>query len=189
MNIVYYEEPFYHIIVNDIFGEEEYNLIQKEIDSLISMPQTIENDQHHQDIALSNIQSWELDTVYKDRREDSQILKSTRRAFQIPFDRKKFPFADLLFKANSDHSMLHSYMNDSYYFRHTDDSFLTFLFNLWKRGEFEGGQLMFSDYDYIPKLEKNSLIIFPGNVVHQVNPLKGDGVDRVILNRRLWINQ
>jgi len=188
MKIVYHKSPVYHVIIYDFFSSEEYTQLQKEIDYLLSTDETI-LDEHHKKISFCNIKTWQLDSIYNTKRSESKLLTSTARAFEVPLDRTQFPFADLLPLTNLDTSYLHAYKNNSYYMKHRDNSYMTFLFNFWKKDTFNGGELEFTDYSYRPHLTANSLLIFPGNVMHHVNLLSQDDetLDRVILNRRCWI--
>jgi len=190
MNIEYYHYPFYHVIIKNIFSDSEYSLLQNEIDNIIDNTEyDNKSDTHHSLLKLSGTKSWHLDVIFKDNRSSSLLLNATGRFTTFPFKYSEFPFATLLEITNLDESFLHLYENDSYYFKHRDGSYLTFLFNLWKNSDFEGGEICFSDYNYTPELDKNSLIVFPGNVNHHVNPLKqlDDKPKRIVLNRRYFI--
>jgi hypothetical protein len=62
-------------------------------------------------------------------------------------------------------------------------------FTVKKNGEYEGGELIFPEYDVCVNVEEGDLLIFNPHIVHCNNPIKGDGRVSFVFYLREKINQ
>ena len=115
-----------------------------------------------------------LDRFYS-KREYSAILNSNRKVMQgdICDAFKETHPANVCYPGiNQDFSLLNKYVPGQKYEKHRDScsfSALTF----FSRGNLEGGELEFSDYDIKFECKDNSCIIFPSWVYHSATEVKG----------------
>ena len=194
MKIQYLKYPFYHTILYDFFSQEEIKGINEERlllqkDNTLTQPN--EEDNHHKILKDTyNTNTIFLDQVYQEERSNSYILNKVYKIYQIDFDYESNPFLKYLKISNKDFSTLQLYKNKSKYFEHIDRSLLTCLFVFYDvPKKFEGGDLVFSQYNYVPYLTNNSCIIFPGFEAHHVNELVSGSEDivRFSINYRIYL--
>lgn len=194
MKIQYLKYPFYHTILYDFFTQEEIKGINEERlllqkDNTITQP--IEQDNHHKILRETfNTNTIFLDQVYQEDRSKSFILNKVHKIYQINFDYESNPFLKYLKISNKDLSTLQLYKNTSKYFEHIDRSLLTCLFVFYDvPKKFEGGDFVFSQYNYVPYLTNNSCIIFPGFEAHHVNQLitASEDIVRFSINHRMYL--
>jgi hypothetical protein len=195
MNIQNLSYPFYHTIINNYFADHELKKIQSEFDtlskSLDSLPK-LKDDIHHQQLKDEfNTQTIYLDGVYQNKRDQSEILKLLYKIYDVDFNFNENPLLKYLKLSNRDVSTIQLYKNNSSYFKHIDHSVLTCLYIFWEQPkQFTGGDLVFTNYDYLPNLENNCCIIFPGFEPHLVTTLSSSShnISRCTINYRVYIN-
>lgn len=194
--IKYFKEPFDHAIIYDHFDEIELANIKKEIKTIHSSKidnDVFVNDDHHLRLIKDHsVTTYDLDCIYNNDRNQSDILtyitKVYHMAHQGVFDVKKFRNLEYIKYSNVDNTMLHGYINGSDYYRHHDQSVLSFLYVFWDEPKpFTGGDLIFDDY--IPELKSNCCLIFPSYEMHRVSKVitKNDGIVRWSINQRIFI--
>ena len=188
MRIEYFKEPFYHTIIYDFFSQDDVDTIKKELNQL--QHTNNQKDLHHQQVAENGVESYLLDTIYYERRHDSEILNLITKIYNMYWDQQldliKNPFLNYIGLSNSDNTVVHTYANDSSYFEHHDQSVVSFLYPFFEK-PFTGGELVFGDYK--PKLESNCCLIFPSYEKHRVLPIKSEqsGILRWSINQRIFI--
>ena len=172
-------------IVDDYYSLEDLSLIWKELEFLEGKHQppdetgSAANDEGEN---LKNNSGLFLDNIYASQHRDiSSILNANGKcAWYHALHSQKDKHDDWLFnnmllgnflKWNT--TLLSYYENEDYYDAHKDSSLITILHWLYKEPKrFEGGDIIFPDYDIGVKVENNKTIIFPGCISHQVLPVK-----------------
>jgi len=188
VNIQHLQYPFYHTIAYDVFNELKLQSVTKELKSLTGV---YEKDNHHKNLKKNNkTEPFCIDAIYKTDRSKSVILNLTSELFKLNLQEMGYsnPFLNYLPLTNQDTTFVQRYYNGSSYQNHNDFSVLTFLY-LINVEPYEGGQLVFSKYEYLPNLQHNSCLIFPSYEYHRVNKVvsKNKKPVRYSINRRLYI--
>ena len=88
--------------------------------------------------------------------------------------------------------MVSYYENSDYYKSHRDDAIVTVLNYFFKEPKrFEGGEIIFTDYDLKFQVTNEITIIFPSNIKHEVSEIyldkkyEGKGLGRFCMNQFL----
>jgi hypothetical protein len=192
--VKHFKKPFQHTIIYNFFSETEMIDVERELLSFIyNRDNCIVKDSHHNTLREDfHTDTFCLDHLYVDDRSQSPILKYTEKVFTLEKEghlpKDKNPFLGYIPSSNYDNTFVSSYSNGSSYFEHGDLSILTFLIPLYTIGKkFEGGELIFTDYDFTPNMKHNSCLIFPGHEKHKLTPLVSDssGYCRHSINRRI----
>ena len=169
------EDPFPYLKIENMYSDEELDLISQELvflnhkNKLESPEQTgsaIEND-----IVLKQNTGLFLDDLYK-KREISNILTINRKLFDDEYLKSyaslNFGYKSIL-ECNCDATLISYYENGGHYRPHKDKSIhtaLTWFFKIPRL--FKGGNLIFSEYDHTIEIDHNMTIIFPSFVLHSV---------------------
>tara|TARA_R100001594_G_C4007147_1_gene256108 strand:- start:173 stop:751 length:579 start_codon:yes stop_codon:yes gene_type:complete len=187
MKFHHLKDPFYHTIIENYFEDDELNKIILEIEGLDTS--NMKTDTHHAELyERDRSEAYYIDGIYRENREESNIIKYTRNIFGIDW-RKSFknnPFLKFIPFSNYDIVYLQKYISGSSYSEHYDNSLLTCVYTIHAQ-EFEGGQLSFPDYRYVPDVKHNSCIIFPGCEKHEVKEVRSRNSNyvRYTLNQRV----
>lgn len=183
-------KPFPHLIVENMYENEELNLIWEELEFLTQnkLFQSPEIYGAAYDINLytgekeykTNSKAITLDDLYKDR-NISNILN---------LNRKLFAFKEIYYELSEYHSkFLHSnyditriryYQNKDKYPPHLDVCFDTLACTYFYKEpqKFNGGQLFFPEHNgYEIDCKNNLCVIFPAYFVHAVQEVKMSDVD------------
>lgn len=175
MKLEVFETPFPYIRIYDFYTDEELELIWKEFDFILNYhilkgPEKTGTAKDNGVILKNNLGIF-LDSFYSDR-ESSNILRVNRKIFKIIqgiFDVSDYWFLKN-FKSNHDTTLISYYENSDYYHKHYDDSLATCLTWFYKEPKsFEGGNLLFEDYDIEIEVKNNCLIFFPSIIQHAVS--------------------
>ena len=183
MNIHHFETPIPYIIINDLFDNDELNLIWEELkflghkEKLFSPEDTRSASkitENNEKILLKKNNGVWVDHVYTDRKF-SNILSLNRKIYSY----RQFIWLNhphWFFKQDSsytDTTLISYYENSDYYHSHRDEAYftcITWFFNNPKR--FEGGNLFFDDYDTKIEVKNNKAVIFPSTINHSVDEIK-----------------
>ena len=126
-----------------------------------------------------------LDKHYKEDRYVSSILRYNRKIFNI--DLSDNVFSNYIKMCNFDVTQLNCYNGDGSYAPHPDLAVMSAVTLLHEDPkQYTGGELCFSDYDYTPKMENNTTILFPSFEQHEVKHIKGSG--RYSLNQFFFVH-
>lgn len=126
---------------------------------------------------LKNNKGLFLDDLYY-RREISNILEVNRKIFNKEYlelyASLSFGYKSIL-HCNHDITLISYYENGGYYHSHHDIAVHTVLTWFFKTPKlFEGGNLIFSEYNEVIEIEHNMSIIFPSFVTHSVEEVSMD---------------
>jgi hypothetical protein len=189
--------PFEHVIIENYYDHDELELMWKEIEFLTPnlLNPEFTNSATENGSSLKQGKGIFLEDVYKNRNL-SYILRFNRKLWHptILHELEKIsPWWKSIRLCNKDYTLLNYYQNESFYKPHTDNSVITAISVLYKdEKNFDGGDLIFSEYNLtIPKLS-NSLIIFPSQVFHSVSDIQmkneGNFGGRYSMAQFLYIN-
>lgn len=170
--------PFHYLYFENLYSQEELNLIWEEIDKLSSDDSLFlppeKTDCIEVDIGSETKILKANSGIWLHNLNSNQSVKNIHNIFRklyTPFyinHQSSWFFKDVNFNADT---MLLSYYDDGdYYLKHNDDSYITACTWLYKEPkQFLGGEFLFPDYDIKIPCKNNSCIIFPSNIWHSVN--------------------
>jgi len=177
MNYQIKTEPFSHVIIEETFDEEQYDMIWRELDFLLNKFKDPEGYMAAKDSDgnyLTTAKGLSLDSVYtNDYRNISDILTICQKIF---FSDDKF-FDDLVEKddywttyrkSSGDWTKIRRYFPGDGYDPHADTWVNVLVTTTLCHKEDEGGNLYFPRYDYEIQTSNNKTVIFPGWVEHSV---------------------
>jgi hypothetical protein len=173
MKIQYKDNPFFHIIIDEVFSKSVLPLIYEEISLL-------KNDLKSPDFTGS------ASNIYSDNfKKNKGIFLNQYEKFdslKIPFHMdnlirkvreiknwKNRTFHRMYTSVEWGDELLNCYIDKDYYLPHIDEglfSMITFLYKNCKN--YTGGDLFFPEYNYLHKCEDNQSIIFFSKELHGV---------------------
>jgi len=182
MNVNYFDVGFPYILIENTYNNEDLNLIWEELNFLcyvnkLKKPEhtgsAFQFDENKNKILLKRNKALLLEEVYKNR-EISNILTVNRKLLTNLI--KIFVNSDSWFykncESNQDFTLISYYENEDYYEPHKDRCLITMLTWFFKEPkQFEGGDLIFDDYNTKIKIKNNHTIIFPGMISHSVEKI------------------
>jgi hypothetical protein len=196
MRVKHFKRPFNHTIIYDYFDKNEIDSINKEIKLLKDNGNITKRSvlNRETDSAGFEPNHCVLDTVYEKNRSRSDILGLMQKIYKLYFNEKlgkQNPFLNYIVESNGDSTFLNVYKNGNSFIKHTDNSVLSFVYCFWKEPkEFDGGDFIFTNYDYKPNLKNNSCLIFPSYEMHEVSKIEtnDEKIERITINHRLFIS-
>ena len=165
--------PFPHLIVENMYNQEELNLIWEELNFLTKPQKFLQNDPgtsiNVTGISESKSKSIYLDYIYKER-STSNILTVNKKLFYGGYLHIFSQISPLCSSAkiqNLDRTKIRYYENDDEYLPHIDHYNYTCITFFYKKPKlFDGGELYFPEYDYTVNCDDNHMIIFPSCILH-----------------------
>ena len=169
-----FKDPFPHLIINNLYTEDELELIWEELKFFTKPGKLLEAKDYGGVVGYTPARAVVLDDVFARHRQMSNILTVSRKLFKssvLDEFGKIHDCCSIAKDCNWDIVKLRYYHNDDYYDPHTDRSmqFLAFSYFYKEPKKFEGGELLFPKYDYKVPCENNSIVIMPGWVQHAVS--------------------
>lgn len=172
-------DPFPHLIVENMYNEEELKLIWEELEFL-NKPGKLKGPEGY--VAAQNLngeyktksKALTLDTAYADR-SISNILKVNRKLFNYGEVYSNLSPYHLKFSnSNFDITKIRYYIDGESYDPHDDINFDTIACTYFykKPKKFFGGDLFFPQYNYTVECKNNLCIIFPSYFIHEVKQIK-----------------
>jgi len=160
-------------IVDNFYSETELKEIKDELKLLSALAELeifknrmVAQDEENNLKQKGN--SFFLDELYSNKRNLSKILNVNRKLFSEELRIKlveKNLFYNHIVNVNYDITLLNFYKPTNYYKPHKDDSCFTAL-TFFSLEEFNGGDLVFPEYNIKVKSVENRVVIFPGFVLH-----------------------
>ena len=158
-----------------MYSDEELELISQEL-VFLNYDHKLESPKETGGAADDNIMLKQnkglfLDNLYC-KREISNILSINRKIFNKKYlelyASLNFGYRTIL-ECNHDSTLISYYENGGYYCPHKDGSIYTALTWFFKVPKlFEGGNLIFTEYNEVVEINHNMTIIFPSFVQHSV---------------------
>jgi len=172
-------EPFPHLIVENMYNQEELDLIWQELNFLTKPHKFIEKDSgtaiNEYGISLSESKSIYLDEIYTER-FISNILTINRKIFIGGYTKifsEISPMCKSILQQNFDSTKIRYYENDDEYLPHIDVyNYTSITFFHKKPKSFEGGDLFFPEYNYTFECDNNHMILFPSCICHAATKTK-----------------
>lgn len=213
MKVKFLNDPFEHIIFEDVYDEKEYSEVIDELEWIVSSNSLDSVDELEKSgvasdpitkKVLSNKKCLFLDNCYNgNKRSLSKILTHNKKLVSLnEYGKKTIDdiHNSILFKLylkiiNEDTTLINFYQGGGDYKPHTDSSLFTILWFHWKNREsFKGGDLFFPEHPYSFPCNNNTAIMFPGPMVHSVEKLLQIGPNisetdgRYSISQFLWYN-
>lgn len=161
-----------YILIDDFFSENELLIINNELDILKKYSVSPLNPKVHvamiDNKPLKTNSSLFIDEFFASNRNESKILTLNRKLFDDKISSIAINsncFFGSLKNCNFDVTLINYYKINEEYLPHVDRSLLTAI-TMFKRGEFNGGELCFVDYNEIVEFKENRTVIFPGCLKH-----------------------
>jgi len=177
-NIRALKDPFPHLIVENMYDEEELSLIWEELEFL-NKPEKLQDPEIYSASKTknefdTNSKAIILDRVYTNR-NISNILRINRKLFnycKIYSDLS--PYYIKFAYCNTDLTKIRYYQDKEFYLPHCDDNFDTLACTYFYKEpkKFDGGKLFFPEYNYSVECKNNSCIIFPSYFMHGVSEVR-----------------
>jgi Rps23 Pro-64 3,4-dihydroxylase Tpa1-like proline 4-hydroxylase len=185
MKIKHYDYTFPYVLIDEIYNEEELNLIWEELNFLCNEKNFLRYDSPEvyaardpvTDNVLKRNKSLWLDSFYTER-NSSNILNLNRKIFfddnyqKIFKEHPSWLFKN--FRCTKDVTFLSYYENGDYYKTHSDLSVFTVLTWFYKEPKkFDGGDFyIIHDDTFEFKIKNNQTLIFPSILKHEVSEVK-----------------
>lgn len=182
MNVNYFDVGFPYIEIENIYNDEELSLIWEELNFLcysnkLKDPKdtgsALQYSEKGKKIILKKNKAILLEEIYKNR-EISNLLTVNRKIFThlIKIFQNSNSWFYKNFESNEDFTLISYYENGDYYKPHKDKCLVTMLTWFFKEPkQFEGGDLIFPDYDKRVEIKNNYTVIFPGMIRHSVEEI------------------
>jgi hypothetical protein len=177
MNYQINTEPFSHVIIEETFDEDQYDMIWRELDFLLNKfkdPAGYMAAKDDEGKYLTTAKGLSLDSVYhNDYRNISDILTICENMF---FNNDKF-YDDLIAKddywityqrSSEDYTKIRRYFPGDGYEPHSDTWVHVLITTTLCHKEDAGGNLYFPRYDHEIETKNNKTVIFPGWIEHSV---------------------
>lgn len=168
------KDPFPHLIVENMYNEEELALIWQELEFLNNLGKFKNPDEYgaakFDGEYSTSSKGIILDNVYYDR-SFSNILNINRKLFKHTETYSNLsPYHFKFLVCNIDSTKLRYYSNKDYYRPHRDYNSDTIACTYFykKPKKFSGGELFFPEYNYQIECLDNTCIIFPSYFNHGV---------------------
>ena len=179
MNIQYHDIGFPFIEIENVYDEHELNLIWEELDFLcysnkLKGPEETASafslDENQNKVLTKQNKGLFLDALYTDR-DISSILTVNRKLFKnldnIFLNSPSWFYKNCVI--NDDFTLVSYYETEDYYNKHKDNCGISVLTWFYKEPKkFEGGDLLFPDFDGKINVRNNHAVIFPGMINHSV---------------------
>lgn len=181
--------PFPHLIIENMYNDEELKLIWEELEFLNKLEKFHKPERYgasyqinHENVIKYNTNSKALilEDIYSDK-NISNILRINVKTFnyaQIYSNLSPYYLKFLL--SNYSITKIRYYENGDYYLPHTDDKFDTLACTYFYKHpkKFTGGELFFPQFDnYQFHCKNNSCVIFPSYFMHGVKEVHIENID------------
>ena len=190
MKVTVQSDPFPLMIIEDLYTEEELNLIWNELDYYQSNQKILNSNTSPSVDLVDGTSRTEkkglfVDYAFQDR-SHSNILNVSRKLFEHGLIANSDHLLQWkYFQPDSDFTLLSYYDDGGYYLPHHDNTVVSVISWLWKEPKrFEGGDFVFQDYGVKLTCRSNCAVAFPGLVQHGVEPVtmkeeyRGKGLGR-----------
>jgi len=177
MNTIIYQikEPFPFLKIDNLYDEDELELIWQELNFLtpkLENPENTGTAKDNESKSLKNNSGVLLDDIYQ-KRNISNILSINPKLFSPEiinvFSELSFGYQNIK-KTNYDRTLISYYEDGGYYKPHEDTAIYTAITWFFKEPKaFTGGDFYFTDYDLKIEIQNNMTVLFPSFVKHSVD--------------------
>jgi Rps23 Pro-64 3,4-dihydroxylase Tpa1-like proline 4-hydroxylase len=197
MQVNYIAEPFPHAIIDNFYDIPELSAVWRELDFL-THPDKLQDEKttgsaFYKDgtLAKKNFGLY-LDQTYSGDRNISDILKLGRKIFKpeiLTFLQEKHWMFKYVAGSTKDNMLLSYYEDKNNYNTHIDMCSMTSLVHLFRQPKkFDGGDLVFTEFDYTLSVKNNRCILFPSKIEHAVTPVVLPEEEKMTGNGRYCIS-
>lgn len=174
MKIESHHEPFPYLIVHDFYEDHEVDLIWNELNFWSVMNKLLDPERTGQTYeGKKKNKGVFLDDAYTDR-SFSNILQINRKIFSKEIIEAYWalhPSYKIIGICDKDTTLVSYYEDQDYYKPHADRAAITALTWFYKEPKmFEGGDLVFTEYDITISVKNNMMLVFPSVIEHAVTP-------------------
>jgi len=176
-------QPFGHIILENTFSEEAYDIIWNEILFLHPrMKNGHDTGASHNSFGATNKNGFGifLDDIFKSS-QYSDIYTITRELVShsvVSAASQVDTYFKLFKRVIRDSVLVQCYRNGDYYLPHKDESLFTIVTLLHNTPKnYSGGELYFPEFNYEVSLKNNHSIIFPSVMLHEVKEVVTESKD------------
>lgn len=170
--------PFPHLIIENMYNDEELELIWQELEFLnkfnkFNTPDKYVAAKGSDNQYLTNAKALILDEIYTDRKI-SNILNVNKKLFKYSKIYSSLsPYHFKFLVANFDVTKIRYYCDGEYYNPHRDCLFDTLACTYFHKfpKKFTGGELFFPEYNYEIECKNNLCVIFPSYFAHGVKKI------------------
>jgi len=173
------DKVFPYLVIDDFYNEDEQELIWNELillNALFKKEDGTGNIAVNEDgLQKGTASRLYLDILYKDKREQSNILKVYQKIISddvVKLYKHTTPSWVTFDSANNDFSQVSYYESSDYYKEHFDNymhSCLIWFFQEPKK--FKGGNLKFTQSFKTVKCKHNRMVLFPSYYLHEVDEI------------------
>lgn len=186
MKIKLYNEPIPHIIIDNIFDDEQYQRVWKELQYLAPNmvgpdgthaakdPKELENGNTEFTFRKRGVGIF-LEAFFKNPYQHSEIAKTYSSIFNDPkvFEEiyEQSPFFLMFKNVNNTSLLVQKYNNSDEYASHKDEGVFTMVTLLYKEPKaYSGGDFCFTEFGktYTVPLSNNQSVIFCSAIEHKV---------------------
>ena len=175
MKIIYNDNPFFNISLENIFSAEELKIIFKEINELkkhFKDPNFTASESTHIEVLKKNTGMFLSESETYENLKTIKIIDKCIKKISINNSWKNITFKRLFNSLMWGGELVSCYKKNDYYKPHTDSGIFSLIFFLWDNtSNFEGGDLFFPEYDYLHKCNSNCGILFFSKELHAVTPI------------------
>lgn len=176
MKILHNDIPFFHISIENIFSEENFNEIFDEIKSLKTEFKT---EEFTRSSFLPNGKILKKNKgIYLDELENSSSFESIKqmdnilKKISIDKNWKNFTFKRIFNSLLWGNDHINYYEENDHYMPHTDMGVFTLIIWMYDdRIPFLGGNLYFPEYNFLHECKNNCGILFFSKELHGVTPI------------------
>lgn len=197
MEVNYIISPFPHAILDNFYEPNELSAVWRELDFLTHPDKMLPADKTgsalYDDGTLSKKNfGLYLDDIYAGDRNISSILKISRKIFEpdlLKFLQKQHWIFKYVARSTKDSMLLSYYEDKNTYDAHIDMCTMTSLTHIFKQPKkFDGGDLVFPEFDYTLPVKNNRCILFPSKIEHAVTPVVLPEEEKMTGNGRYCIS-
>jgi hypothetical protein len=184
MQVMYINDPFPHVIIENVYEKWELDLIWSELSfyrtgNMMLPPEYGASAKTADGEYLKKNATIFLDTLYTNR-DASHILVMNRRLFEkdvVDATRNHWMLSQFA-TCDVDFTLLSYYGDSEYYKPHQDAASYTALTHFFKEPKgFDGGDIVFEDFDFSYPVKNNRIILFNSHIRHAVKEVKMNNPD------------
>ncbi len=197
VNITVYTEPIHFIYIENVYDENELELIWQELEFLNCNDKLLDPEMTasaaEEGVLIKKNKGVFLDVLYTNR-NFSNILTVNRKILttDVINQQDSWFFKDLC--STRDDTLISYYEGGDYYQPHKDNALATICSWFFKEPKkFTGGNFYFVDYNTKIEVINNSAVIFPSHMKHAVDTIdmniadQGKGLGRYCISQFLNI--
>lgn len=198
MKVTTHTKPFHYITIENLWSDKERKemfdeIIMFEKKGIFLEPQNTNTATDISNKPLKKNTGKFFDDIWLDRNASSVLKHNTKLfdVFKSDEVKQSWYFKNLLFNS---YSTLVSYYEDSDFYKSHIDNFVVTALSWFfiEPKKFNGGEIIFSDYNLKFEVTNNLTIVFPSSINHEVSKIslkkedRDKGLGRFCMNQFLY---